>query len=352
MKRSHCIHYILMLILIVLFSCKKDNNNTINKTDSLLGQKELINASFTNIPVHSIVVDLSGAKWIGTDAGLFLLKGNQFYEFSYFKDKKINSLIKSKSNILVSSSSGAYTIQATASSTSLVDSLNKTMIGGNDNFISVYGMDIFNKKWLGSPKGLAHFNDTIWKWNDEIRNNMGGVTDVRSMAFRTKDCFFGTYGNFLYHVYFKTTGNVDAITGASQMLGGAHNPVNNYNGELTTDTIFCLFASSEGSIWFGSKTGLTRNIGGTNSHNQEGVFEYFLRKQRVHSLLETSAKVMWAGTENGISVKTGSDWTNYNISNGLPGNIVYSIAEDTDLSIWIGTNHGIAHFVNNKWEKY
>ena len=344
-------HYIFVLIIIFLISCKKDNN-TINKTDNLLGQKELSNVSFTNIPVNSIAVDLSGAKWIGTDAGLFLLKDSKFYKFSYFNDKKINALIKNKSNILVSSSLGAYTIQAEVNSTSLVDSLNRTTIGGTDNSISVYGLDIFNKKWIGTKGGLAHFNDTIWKWNDEIRNNMGGVTDVRSMAFRANDCFFGTYGNYIYHVYYKKSGNIDAITGASQLLGGAHNPVNNYNGELTTDTIFCVFASTDGAIWFGSKTGLTRNIGGTNSHNQDGGFEYFLRDQRVHSVLETSGKEMWAGTENGIYVKTGSQWTNYNNSSGLPGNIVYCIAEDIDLSIWIGTNKGIAHFANNKWEKF
>ena len=346
-------HYLFGLIMIFLFSCNKENNNKNNNiTDNQLVKKELSNFSFTNIPVNSIVVDLSGAKWIGTDSGLFLLKDGKYYNFSYFNEKKINSLIKNKSNILVSSSLGAYTIQAAVNSTSIVDSLNKTTIGGNNNIISVYGMDIFNKKWLGSQGGLAYFNDTIWKWNDEIWNNMGGITDVRSMAFRANDCFFGTYGNYLFHVKYKGSGNVDAITGASQMLGGAHNPVNNFNGELTTDTIFCVFASSDSAIWFGSKTGLTRNIGGTNSLNHDGVFEYFLRDQRVHSVLETSGKEMWAGTENGIYFKTGFEWTNYNNSNGLPGNKVYSIAEDTDLTIWIGTDKGVAHFANNKWEKF
>jgi len=348
MKTTHCVFG---LIMICLFSCKKENNNNNNNiTDKLLGQKELSNASFTNIPVSSIAVDITGAKWIGTDAGLFLLKKDKFYEFSYFNERKINSVIKNKSNMLVSTSLGAYTIEAAVNSTSLVDSLNKSITGVND--ITVYGMDIFNQKWIGSPDGLAYFNDTIWKWNDEIRSNLGGVTDVSSMAFRANDCFFGTYGNFLYHIYYKSSGNVDAITGASKLLGGAPNPANNYNGELTTDTIFCLFASSDGAIWFGSTTGLTRNIGGTKSQSADGVFDYFLREQRVHSVLETSGKEMWAGTENGIYVKTGSNWTNYTISNGLPGNIVYCIAEDTDLTIWVGTNQGIAHFVNNKWEKF
>ena len=52
-------HYLIGLIFICLFSCKKDNNNNGNNnlTDKLLGQSELNNASFTNIPVNSIAVD-------------------------------------------------------------------------------------------------------------------------------------------------------------------------------------------------------------------------------------------------------------------------------------------------------
>jgi ligand-binding sensor domain-containing protein len=342
----------LWLIVILLLSCNKENGSDNYGSDNVLGQTELSNVSFANKPVHSIAVDAYGAKWIGTDQGLFLLKDSKSYTFTYFKDKKISSLIKSENKILISTSLGAYTILTESNSNSLVDSLYKTETGGTDNFFSVYGLDIFKKEWLGSPEGLAHSNGTTWKWNDDIWNNLGGVTDVRSMAFREKDCFFGTYGNFLYHVYYEKNGNVDAVTGASQMLGGAHNPVNNYNGELTTDTIFCLFASSDGSIWFGSKTGLTRNIGGTNPHFEDGTFEYFLRGERVHSTIETSDKKMWAGTENGVYVKNGSEWANYNTSGGIPGNRVYTIAEDTDLSIWIGTNNGISHFANNKWTNF
>ena len=102
-------HYILGLMMICLFSCKKDdnNNNNTNQIDHLLGQKEVSNASFTNIPVNSIAVDLSGAKWIGTDAGLFLLKNAKFYKFSYFNEKKINSLIKNKSNKLLKRSAAS-----------------------------------------------------------------------------------------------------------------------------------------------------------------------------------------------------------------------------------------------------
>lgn len=266
------IYFLFGLILIFIVSCKKDNDEKI--TNNPLGQEELSNASFTNMSVNSIAVDLSGAKWIGTDAGLFLLKEGKFYKFTYFKDKKINFLTKNSNDILVSTSSGAYTLQVNSDSISLIDSLNKTIIGDTSNVISVYGIGISGKKWLGSPDGLALFDNSKWIWNDEIQGNLGGIMDVRSMAFRDNDCFFGTYGTYLCHIYYSSN-LVDGISGASKMTGGAEDPVNNFNGELTTDTIYCVFAGNEGSLWFGSKTGLTKNKGGTNAHSSDGKFDYF-----------------------------------------------------------------------------
>jgi ligand-binding sensor domain-containing protein len=134
------------------------------------------------------------------------------------------------------------------------------------------------------------------------------------------------------------------------MLGGAANPKNNFNGELTTDTIFCVFAGSDTSIWFGSTTGLTSNKGST--HKDNGLFKYFLRGQRVHCVLETSDKKIWAGTENGIYIKTGEDWTTCNISNGLPDNTVLCLVEDKDKTIWVGTRKGVSHFVNGSFINY
>jgi ligand-binding sensor domain-containing protein len=346
--------YLLILVLF-LFSCKKENNDD-NKIDisidKLLGAELLNTYPLSNMAVNSIAVDITGAKWVGTDSGMYLYKEDEFYKLSYFDGKNINSLFKSGNDILVSTSSGAYTVQVEEDNTTLADSLYNTTTGGEDNIVSVFGTDVFSKNWLGAPQGLAHFDGSNWDWNDEIRNNLGGVTNVRSMAFRENDCFFGTYGRFLYRISYKLNGTVDAITGASQMLGGANNPANNYNGELTTDTIYCVFASSDGYIWFGSETGLTRNIGSTKSQNDDAIFDYYLRGQRVLSVLETSGNKMWAGTKNGIYVQSGSEWENYNISDGIPGNIIYSIAEDLDQTIWIGTNKGISHFVGNKWVNF
>ena len=73
------LYFLFGLILIFIFSCKKDSEK---KIIDILGQKEASNTEFKNIPVNSIVVDVTGAKWIGTDSGLFLYKGEKYWEGS------------------------------------------------------------------------------------------------------------------------------------------------------------------------------------------------------------------------------------------------------------------------------
>jgi ligand-binding sensor domain-containing protein len=344
---SWFIHFHIKIIIIGLLafniSCKKDNE----KQDQNSGFIEISNNTLNNVPVNTIMVDDSGYKWIGTAKGLFLFNNSKWYQYPKFNGRNIYSITIHDNKILLGTSIGAYTITTGSDKNSLSDSIKGNNIGSNSDTIFIYGYDNYNNQWAGTPDGLAYYDGTAWKRNKLIRNNLGGIYDVRSMAFRNDDCFFGTYGKFIFHIKYGKPTTVDAITGASQMIGGAENPVNNFNGELTTDTIYCVFAGSDSSIWFGSNTGLTRNKGITNVNS--GFFEYFLRGQRVHCCIETSDKKIFVGTESGIYMRNGNVWTNYNLSNGLPGNLINCFAEDKDMTIWIGTNNGISHFVNGSF---
>lgn len=337
---------LLAFLTLFFFSCKKDNEETnqdpfLNKTQF----QEVVNPSFQNSAVLSILVDNLSNKWVGTGSGLFVFTNKIWYRYLKFDDLSINSLSAHKDDILIAASNGAYTINVTNNNINLSESINKGILGGTSDFISAYGHDIFDKKWIGSVDGLAFYDGSNWKRNEEIKNNLGGISDISSMAFRYNDCFFGTFGKYIYHISYENNTTVDAITGASQMLGGAADPESSFNGELTSDTVYCVFAGSDSSIWFGSTLGLTRNLGSTLSYS--GIFDYFLRGERVHCVIEASDKKIWAGTENGLNVRTGSNWKKYNTTNGLPGNLILSLSEDVDKSIWIGTDKGISHFVDD-----
>jgi hypothetical protein len=204
---------------ILFFSCKKDNgkNDSHDLTNSTEFQ-EINGDNLNSLSINSILIDSSDFKWVATDSGLFIYNNQAWYKYLFFDGMKINSLSAHHNEILIAASNGAYTISADKKSIELLDSLKKIDTGSTTDYISVYGFGVFDKKWIGAPDGLANLDGSTWKWNNEIRNNLGGVSDVSSMAFRYNDCFFGTYGKFLFHIYYNSTTTVDAITGASQMI--------------------------------------------------------------------------------------------------------------------------------------
>jgi ligand-binding sensor domain-containing protein len=352
--KENCIHsgkiiYLFALINVILYSCTKEKGTNDPFSDN--SKFKIVNpVSFKNLPVNSILVDSTGVKWFGTDSGLFIFNDEKWVEYLGLENIKINNISTHHYEVLIASSTGSYAFSIENNSVSLNESIYKDKTGSISDSTFVYGFDIFDNQWIGSPDGLAYFDGSTWKRNEEIRDNMGGISNVRSMAFRNNDGFFGTYGKFLFHFTYTSKDKVDAISGASQMIGGAANPKNNFNGELTTDTIFCVFAGSDTSIWFGSTTGLTSNKESTHKNN--GIFKYNLRGQRVYCVIETSDKKIWAGTENGIFIKSGDDWTNYSISDGLPDKMILCLAEDKNKTIWIGTKKGVSHFANGSFTNY
>jgi ligand-binding sensor domain-containing protein len=334
----------LVISMLEFTTCKKDDKTDSSFTKS--GFVEIEKTAVSGKPVNSILVDDAGYKWIGGDAGLFLFTNSNWYEYDKLKDTKIFSINKHNNNILISTSVGVYSFSSKTSSVSLSEILTGSDYGGVSDTVYVYSIDKYGNIWLSSPDGLSFNNGTGWVTNSQININLGGLEEIRSITFRNNEVFFSTYGRFLYHLKLQEV-NFDAVSGASHMIGGAQNPINNFNGQLTTDTIFCVYAASDSTLWFGSKDGLTGNKG--NTHVSSGDFQYYLRGERIRCILETSDKKIWAGSENGVFMKNGDSWIKYTTSDGLPGNIITSISEDVDNSLWISTDKGIVHYVNGQF---
>lgn len=328
---------LLLGITIVFIQCKKENDG---KTEA--GFEEVITYMPGKLQINAIVIDPSGDKWIGTDSGLFRSDNAKWLSFTALKNVRINSLQTKENNIFIGAESGAYTLQPESG---IIDSFTRNQPGVSFNSVTIFNIGFGERKWFGNPAGLSMFDGNIFLQNKYISLSLVSITRVNSMAFRHNDAFFGTNGLFLYRI--KYNPETDAITGASQLLGGADNPYLNYNGELTTDTIFCVMASADSSIWFGSLKGLTRNKGETKVDN--GDFEYFLRDEKVRCVYEFSMDEIWAGTEDGIFVRKQNVWEHYSVENGISGNTIFCMAKDFDGSIWIGTEKGLTVFKNGEF---
>ena len=329
---------LIVLILFLFISCKDENP----------GDPPVVTVPVAGQRINCIAIDQNGYKWIGTRSGLFMYDNKNWYTDTTFKNVGINTIVARSNSIDIATAKGAYTAQVKAGKTTIIETHNQSQLGCPFTEVNTYDLGMGNRKWFGVPAGLALFDGSKYQQNKNISLNLVAISNSNCMAFRKNDGFFGTLGKYLYHVKYNPA--TDAITGASQMLGGADNPIHNYNGELTTDTIFCVAASADSSIWFGSLKGLTRNKGETKVGN--GVFEYFLRGERVRCVYEFSDGNIWAGTENGFYTRKNDTWLHFTISDGLPGNMIFCMAEDTDGSIWMGTDKGLSHFRGGKFTTY
>lgn len=73
----------------------------------------------------------------------------------------------------------------------------------------------------------------------------------------------------------------------------------------------------------------------------------------VYAVRALAQDNVWIATENGAARFDGRRWAIYRTEDGLPHNVVTSLAIDPrDGSVWFGTFGGVGHMTNGRWETY
>ncbi len=89
-------------------------------------------------------------------------------------------------------------------------------------------------------------------------------------------------------------------------------------------------------------------MGGTNGvqyhtgHDSKQNITPFLSdlpNPRVHAIAEAKDGKIWVGTENGIAIYDGTNWTT--MTAGLANLFITAIAFDSNGSAWVGTQKGL-----------
>jgi len=71
----------------------------------------------------------------------------------------------------------------------------------------------------------------------------------------------------------------------------------------------------------------------------------------IVSMIVDPDGVVWCGTwGGGLGRFDGKKWSNYTMSDGLPGNLIFMLHRDPAGKLWIGTNNGVAVLEGNKIE--
>jgi ligand-binding sensor domain-containing protein len=234
-----------------------------------------------------------------------------------------------------------------------------------NEYVFAIGIDSQGYKWFGTNAGGAsRYKDGEWDvffpmhgladyWIYAFAEQQDGIywigtwdganrVDLKTMEFsKVKDelineWVYGLDVDSKNRVWFGTEG------GVSMLDGDTWSEWNHDDG---------VGAANEAALPVSQNTGLgtrTRHdlsvlVGGQESYNPNYVF----------STLADADDVIWVGTwGGGVSRYENGAWHNLTMTDGLAGNIVYSIAQDNSGAYWFGTNRGISRYDGVNFSTY
>ncbi|HPS77955.1 MAG TPA: diguanylate cyclase [Thermoanaerobaculaceae bacterium] len=109
--------------------------------------------------------------------------------------------------------------------------------------------------------------------------------------------------------------------------------------QLPSPIITELLQTRDGFVWIGTPEGLAR-FDGSRFETFTPVTTDGVVPSYVTAMTEDATGVLWIGTANGLVRFWDGTFTHFSAHDGLPQDVVLSLAASGDGSIWIGTNGG------------
>ncbi|MDB5953720.1 MAG: two component regulator propeller domain protein [Ramlibacter sp.] len=234
-----------------------------------------------------------------------------------------------------------------------------------NEYVFAVTVDAQDNKWFGTNAGgVSRYKDGQWK----TFFPMHGLADYWVYCFASqKDgtLWIGTWAG---------TNKVDPRTGK----------FTTYVRELINEWVYGLGVDRQDRVWFGTEGGVSMfdgrtwkswthkdGLGAPNTDQLAFSTNTGLGTRSRHDLATLNEgqptynpnytfaihvaadDAIWAGTwGGGVARFDGKKWTNLSSSDGLAGNIVYSIAQHGDGALWFGTNRGVSRWDGKKFQNF
>ena len=120
---------------------------------------------------------------------------------------------------------------------------------------------------------------------------------------------------------------------------------------LSNNILSSLGFDADGNLWIGYNFGGASLFDGVDFVHFDAS-DGFTTNAVVTSIVAEGAN-MWFGTDQGVFLKVGSNWTAYNSANsGLVSDVITSVAIDPSGDKWFGTLAGLCRFDGTNWTTY
>ena len=287
------------------------------------GRLLTVNASsgLSDNTVESLLVDRDGNLWVGTDAGLNLLRQKNLFTFGQSEGLgygAVGAMAEIAPGLVWAGKPGDGVYRWEGKGFSRLLSANLAVDGTQINALL---MSRNGGCWVAGPRGLLHFKNPKVTTDKAELFTLPGLTIISLCEDETGALWVGTREGRLWRLQngkwqekadLAETHPLTAI--ASDLEGG-------------------LYIGTEGSGVYRLKNGARTRLDTGNG----------LLSNLIRTLYSDAHGVLWIGTAGGgLSRYAGGHVASFTTREGLPDNTISQILEDDAGHLWLGSNRGIA----------
>ncbi|MDZ7691229.1 MAG: two-component regulator propeller domain-containing protein [Balneolaceae bacterium] len=203
--------------------------------------------------------------------------------------------------------------------------------GLNNNKIQSLYQDHRGRIWVGTDAGVNVIQDDSIRAVPDLKP-LNSTSILEIFQDSSNEFWFATDGSGIWHR--DRLGDLIQYTTIHGLAG---------------DRVRDIIEDEDGTLWFGTREGLTSLEGGNfrTYSTPEGLAD-----EKIRDLELDSSGGFWIATRGGLSQFKEGSFTNYTQEDGLVNNRVRSISTDQNGGLWIGTEDGASHFSEGSFSNY
>lgn len=309
--------------------------------------------------ISKLFEDSQKRLWVGSTVGILELDRSTNLLSNISQDRTtgfyVNDIAELNNGDIIFASYQGFKIFNPVTHESTLYTTQSTDTQGNlsdDTIYSIWVQDDRNI-WLGTRKGLNHFDSTTKTFQTIKIKNIENQSDLAVHALKPNNnngLWLGTNGGLIHY-------NIG--TQQSRIYNHeANNPQS-----LSSNTVLTLLNDSKNQLWVGTdSTGLNlyNPQSDSFSHVQHEAGQVgTLSSNTIRTIYEDSQGDIWIGNypsglhyldQSTIGLSHVNQKNGY--ENGLSHNSIMSISEDTHNNFWLGTDGGGLNYWNLKTNSY